>query len=76
MSTKNLLDKQINIFIKNNKGVFPKEIKMRIPMFNSLIDDCGQDFSNLDMWSLSYQDIPIEFINNQNLITNKLIILN
>ena len=75
MSTKNLLDRQINIFIKK-EGTAPTNIKMGIDLFNSLLEDCGQDFTNLNALATIYSDIPIEPIYKANTITNKLIILN
>ena len=75
MSTKSLLDKRINIF-KREEGRFPNNIRIGVTMFNSLIDDCGQDFNSLDVLASHYLGIPIELIYTNNIITSRLIILN
>ncbi len=75
MTTKTLLDKHINRF-KKEEGRIPSGIKIGITMFNSLIDDCGQDFNSLDVLATHYSGIPIEPIRINNIITSRLIILN
>ncbi len=75
MSTKNLLDKRIKTF-KKEEGTPPNNIKIGVSIFNSLIDECGQDFSSLDALASHYLGIPIELIYTNNVIASRLIILN
>lgn len=75
MSTEKLLDKRINIFIKD-KGKNPSKIHLGDDIFLSLLDDCGQNFKKLDFMATHYNGISLELIKNINKVTSKLIILN
>jgi len=75
MSVEKLLDKRINAFTKE-KGETPSKIHLGTDIFCSLLDDCGQNFSKLDLMATYYNGISLELIVNVNKVTSKLIILN
>jgi len=75
LTTEKLLDKRINAF-NRDQGKNPSKIHLGTDIFCSLLDDCGQNFSKLDLMATYYNGIALELISNTNKVTSKLIILN